>query len=399
MTAKLSPHIPFADLPEGTVTFLFTDIEGSTRLLYSLRDNYATLLADQRQILREAFANWKGYEVDTQGDAFFVAFSHATHAVSAAVEGQRMLALHAWPENVSVRVRVGIHTGEPWSGETGYIGMDVHRAARIAHVGYGGQVLLSESTNALVQDELPLGVRLLDLGYHLLKDIRRPERIYQLVIEGLQAEFPPLKSLKALQSERTRLGVLVILQSDDPTRIYERIDIINPVTHLGRKADNDISFPKDSPVSRHHAIIKVCDEKVLLGEIIETHDDTSQPCRPTYGTFINGLQVQEPVELQDGDEITLGKSLRIRFEAMHIKPNRKKSMQDHVDPCADFKTMIFPEKKEAMPSSTEIKSKIARIGDRMPTTTEVKEVIAKVRGKARKSRPRDKPRSHGDELE
>jgi WD40 repeat protein/class 3 adenylate cyclase len=199
-----STPIPFTDLPEGTVTFLFTDIEGSTRLLEQLREGYATLLADQRRILRGAFADWQGREVDTQGDAFFVAFSRATQAVCAAAQAQRALAEHPWPEGVSVRVRMGIHTGEPWSGEEGYVGMDVHRAARIAHVGHGGQVLLSETTTALVQDELPEGVSLFDLGRHLLKDIHRPERICQLVIEGLLSEFPALTSLELLPPESAR---------------------------------------------------------------------------------------------------------------------------------------------------------------------------------------------------
>jgi class 3 adenylate cyclase len=205
MNTQPSVQIPFQTLPEGTVTFLFTDIEGSTRLLEQLREGYATLLADQRRILRQAFAAWQGREVDTQGDAFFVAFSRATQAVSAAAQAQRALAEHAWPEGVSVRVRMGIHTGEPWSAEEGYVGMDVHRAARIAHVGHGEQVLLSETTTALVQDELPQGVSLLDLGRHLLKDIHRPERISQLVIEGLPSSFPPLTSLEALPSKSARL--------------------------------------------------------------------------------------------------------------------------------------------------------------------------------------------------
>jgi len=205
MTAQSSVQIPFPELPEGTVTFLFTDIEGSTKLLQRLREQYTTLLAEQRQILREAFTNWNGREVDTQGDAFFVAFSRATQAVGAAAEAQRKLAEHAWPEGVTMRVRMGIHTGEPWSGEEGYVGMDVHRAARIAHVGHGGQVLLSETTTALVRDELPAGVSLFDLGRHLLKDIHRPERICQLVIEGLPAKFPPLTTLEALPPEGARL--------------------------------------------------------------------------------------------------------------------------------------------------------------------------------------------------
>jgi class 3 adenylate cyclase len=185
-------------LPEGTVTFLFTDIEGSTQLLSQLRDRYAALLADQRSILRDVFANWHGQEVDTQGDAFFVAFPRATQAVCAAVEIQRNLAAHQWPEGVEVRVRMGLHTGEPLKAEEGYVGMDVHRAARIAHIGHGGQVLLSETTAALVKGELPEGVGLLDLGRHRLKDMRDPEHIRQLVIEGLPSEFPPLKSLETL---------------------------------------------------------------------------------------------------------------------------------------------------------------------------------------------------------
>jgi class 3 adenylate cyclase len=138
----------FPDLPEGTVTFLFSDIEGSTQLLSQLGDQYATLLSDQRRIMRTAFANWQGQEVDTQGDSFFAAFPRATQAVSAAVEIQRALNKHQWPEDVEVRVRMGLHTGEPLKVEEGYVGMDVHRAARIAHVGHGGQVLLSETTTA-----------------------------------------------------------------------------------------------------------------------------------------------------------------------------------------------------------------------------------------------------------
>ena len=189
---------PTSDLPEGTVTFLFTDIEGSTELLKQLGDEYATLLADQRRILREIFTRWDGQEVDTQGDSFFVSFPRATQAVAAAVEIQGSIAEHTWPQDVEVRVRMGLHTGEPLVAEEGYIGMDVHRAARIAHVGHGGQVLLSETTTALVQDELPEGLTLRDLGRHLLKDMRRPETIHQLVVEGLPSEFPALRSLEVV---------------------------------------------------------------------------------------------------------------------------------------------------------------------------------------------------------
>ena len=197
----MKPGQPFTELPEGTVTFLFTDIEGSTKLLKQLGDEYATLLSDQREILRDTFSRWNGREVDTQGDAFFYSFPRATQAVSAAVDAQGALTSHAWPEGVEVRVRMGLHTGEPLTWDEGYVGMDVHRAARIAHVGHGGQVLLSATTAPLVRGELPDGVTLLDLGRHRLKDMQFPERITQLVIDGFPSEFPPLTSLEALPSD------------------------------------------------------------------------------------------------------------------------------------------------------------------------------------------------------
>lgn len=197
MSAETHSDLPFPVLPGGTVTFVFTDIEGSTRLLKRLRERYATLLEEQRLILNGAFAQWNGHVVDTRGEEFFVAFPRATDAVAAAVQAQRGLADHVWPAGMQVHVRMGLHTGEPWVAEEGYTGMDVHRAARIASVGHGGQTLLSETTAALVMDELPEGVTLQDLGRHRLKDVPRMERIRQLVIEGLPSEFSPLKSLES----------------------------------------------------------------------------------------------------------------------------------------------------------------------------------------------------------
>ena len=167
-------------LPTGTVTFLFTDIEGSTRLLHELGEAYADALAEHRRVLREAFARYGGVEVDTQGDAFFVAFATAKNALAAAGEGQEVLA--AGP----IRVRMGIHTGEPFATDEGYVGIDVHRAARIAAAGYGGQVLVSQSTRDLCVDD-----ELRDLGEHRLKDLAAPARLYQLG----DRDFPPLKTL------------------------------------------------------------------------------------------------------------------------------------------------------------------------------------------------------------
>src|SRR6266702_3934647 len=183
------------DVPKGTITLLFTDIEGSTLLLQQLGEQYSRVLAECRQLLRTAFQRFEGYEVDTQGDACFFAFARATDAVSAAVAAQRALASHAWPEGAAVRVRVGLHTGEPQPTADGYVGLDVHLAARLVSVGHGGQVLLSQTTRHLVEHTLPDGVSLPDLGKHRLKDLQQQSHLFHLVIAGLPDDFPPLLTL------------------------------------------------------------------------------------------------------------------------------------------------------------------------------------------------------------
>ena len=182
-------------LPSGTVTLLFTDIEGSTQLLHRLGDRYAELLRDHHRLLRLAFGAWDGVEVDNQGDGFFVAFARAEGAVAAAAQAQRALASHPWPDGIVLRVRIGIHTGEPTLSEAGYHGIDVNRAARVMAAGHGGQVLLSETTGKLVDEAELDGVSLRDLGTRRLKDLAQPQRLYQLVLEGLPSEFPPLRTL------------------------------------------------------------------------------------------------------------------------------------------------------------------------------------------------------------
>src|SRR6266536_5963800 len=183
-----------AERPRGTVTFLFTDVEGSTKLLKQLRDRYGDVLAEHQRLLRKAFTAHGGEEVDTQGDAFFYVFSRARDAAAAAAEGQRALAANAWPEGTDVRVRMGMHTCEPdLSDEGRYHGMGVHRTARITAAGHGGQVLASQATASVLADDELDGITLRDLGEHSLKDLDRPERIYQLEIHGLERAFPPLK--------------------------------------------------------------------------------------------------------------------------------------------------------------------------------------------------------------
>ena len=198
------------ELPSGTVTFLFTDIEGSTGLLKKLGREYDTVLEDHQRILRESFAAHGGREVDTQGDSFFVAFGSAGDAVASTADAQQALAGHQWPEGGEVRVRMGLHTGEPRPAGEGYVGFGVHRAARIGAVGHGGQVLLSNATRELVEDELPPNVEIRDLGAFELKDLDRPERLYQLEIEGLPNTFPHLKARQVAEPRHVRRRTVLV---------------------------------------------------------------------------------------------------------------------------------------------------------------------------------------------
>jgi class 3 adenylate cyclase len=184
-----------AELPSGTVTFLFTDVEGSTQLQHRLGDRYGDVISEHRRLLRQAFMQHGGSEVDTQGDAFLFAFPSARGAVEGAVAGARSLEDHPWPRGVKVRVRMGLHTGEPSVGDEGYHGLDVVRGARICSAAHGGQILISESTRA--QLDAPVdGVRTVDLGDHMLKDFEQRERLHQLVVDGLPDDFPPLRTVK-----------------------------------------------------------------------------------------------------------------------------------------------------------------------------------------------------------
>ena len=188
-----------AALPTGTVTFLFTDIEGSTKLVERLGTAaWTTLLEAHQSIIRAALAAATGVEVKTEGDSFFAVFTSAETAVAAAAAMQRGLYAHGWPADAAVRVRMGLHTGEGViAPDADYVGLDVHRAARVSSAAHGGQVVLSDTTRALVAGALPEGATLRDLGEHRLKDLSRPERISQLVISGVPDEFPPLRTLDA----------------------------------------------------------------------------------------------------------------------------------------------------------------------------------------------------------
>ena len=183
-----------ASLPTGIVALLFTDVEDSTRLVQELGDAYSSVMAEHRRVIRDAVTSAGGREIDCRGDEFFVAFASTRDAVHAAIAAQRTLAAQEWPSATPVRVRIGIHTGEPTPVEGGYVGLDVHRAARICEAGHGGQVLVSHATHELLAPANGADFDLRDLGEHELKGLPCPERIYQLVSAGLEDDFPPLRA-------------------------------------------------------------------------------------------------------------------------------------------------------------------------------------------------------------
>jgi predicted ATPase/class 3 adenylate cyclase len=192
---------------------LFSDIEGSTLMLNRLGDRWGEALSAQRSILRAVWAAHDGHEMGTEGDSFFVVFGSTQRALAAAVEGQRRLQGHDWPDGVALRVRMGLHTGEPQRHEDGYIGIDVHRAARISATASGGQIVLSSSTRALL-GHLPERIVLRDLGRHRLKDLAEPEQLYDVEVPGLLSEFPPLRSLGTRANLPTYSTPLVGRQSE-----------------------------------------------------------------------------------------------------------------------------------------------------------------------------------------
>ena len=222
------------ELPSGTVTFVFSDIEGSTALLKQLGERYDGVLSDHRRLMRESFTERGGVEIDTQGDAFFFAFPRARDAVEAAVEAQRAHAAHEWPEARSVLVRMGLHTGEPAVGSEGYLGLDVVRAARLCTAGKGGHVLLSDTTRALVGASLPDGVSIFPLGERQLKDIDEPERVFELEIEGATPPVPAEEEAEA--SPPAPPPPPPAPPADDfGARLAERID-----AHVRRKVESTL---------------------------------------------------------------------------------------------------------------------------------------------------------------
>jgi predicted ATPase/class 3 adenylate cyclase len=220
------------ELPTGTVTFLFSDIEGSTRLLQEHPNSYADLLERHRELLRAAFRSG-GYEVGTEGDSFFVAFPTAFGAVTAAVAGQRALDAEPWGDGAQVRVRMGLVTGDAEIRDGSYIGLAVHRAARLSAAAHGGQVLVSGETTALLDSDGHPGVTFLDLGEHRLKDIDEPERILQLVVDDLGQEFPPPRTLSVAATDLPEQLTTFLGREEEIASVVELVDSARLVTLTG----------------------------------------------------------------------------------------------------------------------------------------------------------------------
>lgn len=198
-------------------TFFFSDIEGSTRMAQQLGEAYASVLERHRTVIRMALNKFNGREIDTSGDGFFIVFENAVQAVHAARSIQQAFAAKPWAREAGLKVRIGIHSGKGLATDTGYTGLEVHRASRICNVGHGGQVLISKKVMDKVKDELPEDVTLLDLGSYQLKDFDQPDHIYQLVIPETEQEFPPLR----IGFSRPNVAVLPFTNlSEDPEQDY-----------------------------------------------------------------------------------------------------------------------------------------------------------------------------------
>ncbi|MGE5224580.1 MAG: BTAD domain-containing putative transcriptional regulator, partial [Omnitrophica WOR_2 bacterium] len=221
--------ITLSRAPAGTVTFVYIDIGDSAKLLERLRERYVVLLSEQRDLLQASYTRWNGHEIDAQDGVFYIVFTRASDAVACAIELQRTAAAHKWTEDACVRLRMGIHTGETIVTRTSYYGMDIYRAARIAAIGYGGQVLLSQTTRDLIDQALPEGTRLRDLGTHRIKEIRYPQQIYQLEIQGLPDEFPALlpasEADEPPESGEPPFKGLQFLEEGDADRFFGRSQV------------------------------------------------------------------------------------------------------------------------------------------------------------------------------
>jgi predicted ATPase/class 3 adenylate cyclase len=318
------------DLPVGTVTFLFTDIEGSTPLVAKIGPKaFRDVLERHNQLIRDAVAAHHGVDAGTAGDSFLLVFQNAESAVSAAIDAQRALAAATWPEGAAVRVRMGLHTGQGIAGGDGYVGLDIHRAARIAAAAHGGQVLLSEASRAAAARDLPPGVGAKDLGQHDLRGLAEPERIYQLMIDGLPSDFPPLRSNTTPRTplpvqlttfigrERELAEVTAMLQAD-------RLVTLVGVGGIGKTR---LMIQAALPVvglHRHGAcfveLAPITDPGLVQPEIARALGVQQEPGRPISDALIDFLRAKDMLLLLDNCEHVIDAASELAHRLLEACP-------------------------------------------------------------------------------
>lgn len=300
-----------AELPTGTVTFFFSDIEGSTRLLQDLGDGFRPVLERHAEIVRRALAETGGVEVNTEGDSFFAAFTTAPAAVACAASVQQALAAEPWPGGRDVRVRIGLHTGIGRLGASNYVGIDVHRAARIMDAGHGLQTILSAATAALAAWSLPAGTSLRDLGSHELKDLAHPEHLYQLVISGLPADFPPLRAVKPLKTNLPARDTAFIGRTAETDEVGAAVRAHRLVTLAGAAGVGKTSLAMHAAgrAVEHFAdgvwlveIVRVQDPGLIAAAVAKQLQITEAATQPIEETLASRLTHSSMLLVLDGCE-------------------------------------------------------------------------------------------------
>lgn len=297
----------------GTVTFLFTDIEGSTKLLHRLGDKYENILREHHSILRTTINKFGGKEQDNAGDGFFFSFDKAGSAVQSASEIQKLISSQNWGDGIQLKVRMGIHTGEVIKNESGYIGIEVHRASRISAAGHGGQVLLSESTKVLISNDLPRGIKIIELGEFRLKDFEKPEKIFQLEIEGLQNSFPPLKSHSVIKSNLNQQIINLIGREKETDDIQKLLlnDQVRLITLIGPGGTGKTSLAFSickSLISGFNdgvyavSLESVTDESLVCRTISQALGLIESPSKPILSTITEFLKDKQMLLLLDNFE-------------------------------------------------------------------------------------------------
>jgi len=299
------------DLPLGTVSFLFSDIEGSTRILQELGDAFRPVLELHNEIVQGCGDEFRGRIVKNEGDGYFLAFQSALDSVACAVAIQRRLAEQDWPTAQTIRVRIGVHTGEGRLGGSDYVGIDVHRAARIGDCGHGGQTLLSETTARLTEYGLPEGTRIEDLGTHKLRDLTNEEHIYQLSIDGLPSEFPPLRTLTATKGNLPLRDITLVGRQSEKDAVIDALEQSRLVTLTGPggvgkttlalKVAEETSAGFDDGVW-FVEVSRVPDENLLAGTVARQLHITESPLQSITETLVSRLAKARSLLILDGCE-------------------------------------------------------------------------------------------------